>query len=76
MRWRLQDLAVDRRRSGALTHQSPFSTPKHSQYLNSIVEQDHRRIKRLVQPGLGFCALPTAERTLAGYEAMAMIRNG
>ena len=45
-------------------------------YLNNIVEQDHRRIKRLVRPGLGFGSLPTARRTLAGYEAMAMIRKG
>ena len=45
-------------------------------YLNNIVEQDHRRIKRLVRPGLGFGTLPTARRTLSGYEAMAMIRKG
>src|SRR3954465_4629962 len=44
--------------------------------LNNIVEQDHRRIKRLVQPGLGFGSLQTARRTLAGYVAMAMIRKG
>jgi transposase-like protein len=37
---------------------------------------DHRRIKRLVRPGLGFGSLPTARRTLAGYEGMAMIRKG
>ncbi len=43
---------------------------------NNIVEQDHRRIKRLVRPGLGFGGLRTARRTLAGYEAMAMIRKG
>ena len=45
-------------------------------YLNNIVEQDHRRIKCLVRPGLGFGSLPTARRTLAGYEGMAMIRKG
>ena len=45
-------------------------------YLNNIVEQDHRRMKRLVRPGLGFGSLPTARRTLAGYEAMGMIRKG
>src|SRR6476661_8409170 len=45
-------------------------------YLNNIVEQDHRRIKRLVRPGLGFGSFQTARRTLAGYEAMAMIRKG
>jgi transposase-like protein len=45
-------------------------------YLNNIVEQDHRRIKRLTGPGLGFGGLWTARRTLAGFEAMAMIRKG
>ncbi|WP_052215065.1 IS6 family transposase [Belnapia sp. F-4-1] len=44
-------------------------------YLNNIVEQDHRRLKRLVRPGLGFGSFHTARRTLAGYEAMAMIRK-
>ena len=36
-------------------------------YLNNIVEQDHRRMKRLVRPGLGFGSFWTARRTLAGY---------
>ena len=44
--------------------------------LNNIVEQDHRRIKRLVRPWLGFGSLVTARRTLAGFEVMAMIRKG
>ena len=43
---------------------------------NNIVEQDHRRIKRLARTGLGFGSLRMARRTLAGYEAMAMIRKG
>jgi len=45
-------------------------------YLNNIVEQDHRFIKRRVVPGLGFASFQTAERTLKGYEAMNMIRKG
>src|SRR4051794_5928440 len=53
-----------------------FSRLRQVKYLNNIVEQDHRRIKRLVRPGLGFGSLPTARRTLAGYEGMAMIRKG
>ena len=44
--------------------------------LNNIVEQDHRRVKRPVRPGLGFGSFWTARRTLAGYEAMAMVRKG
>jgi IS6 family transposase len=53
-----------------------FSWLRQVKYLNNIVEQDHRRIKRQVRPGLGFGSLPTARRTLAGYEGMAMIRMG
>jgi transposase, IS6 family len=45
-------------------------------YLHNIVEQDHRRIKRPVRSGLGFGSFWTARRTLADYEAMAMIRKG
>ena len=33
-------------------------------------------MKRLIDPGLGFGGFWTARRTLAGYEAMAMIRKG
>jgi DDE domain len=53
-----------------------FSRLRQVKFLNNIVEQDHRRIKRLVRPGLGFGNLRTARRTLAGFEAMATIRNG
>ncbi len=45
-------------------------------YLNNIVEQDHRFIKRLVNPVMGFGSFNTARRTLRGYEAMNMIRKG
>jgi IS6 family transposase len=45
-------------------------------YLNNLIEQDHRFIKRLVKTGLGFCSFPTAWRTLMGYETMHMIRKG
>jgi transposase-like protein len=53
----------------------PFIRVRQSKYLNNIVEQDHRRMKRLIRPGLGFGSMRTARRTLAGYEAMAMIRK-
>ena len=45
-------------------------------YLNNLVEQDHRFIKRLVKPGMGFFSVETAGRTLQGYEVMNMIRKG
>src|SRR5258708_29968918 len=45
-------------------------------YLNNLIEQDHRFIKRRTRPGLGFFAFQTAQRTLSGYETMHMIRKG
>ncbi len=45
-------------------------------YLSHIVEQDHRRIKRLIRPMLGFKNFDAAQRTLAGIELMAMIKKG
>jgi len=45
-------------------------------YLNNLVEQDHRFIKRLVKLGMGFFSFETAWRTLQGYEAMHMLRKG
>jgi putative transposase len=45
-------------------------------YLNSLVEQDHRAIKRLVRPTLGFKSFRSAAVTLAGVELMHMIRKG
>jgi transposase-like protein len=53
-----------------------FAKVRQVKFLNNIVEQDHRRIKRLVRPGLGFKSFMTASRTIAGYEVMAMIRKG
>ena len=45
-------------------------------YLNNLVEQDHRFVKRLVKPGMGFFSFETAGKTLQGYECMHMIRKG
>jgi IS6 family transposase len=45
-------------------------------YLNNLIEQDHRFIKRRTRPGLGFFSFDTAQRTLSGYETMNMIRKG
>ena len=42
-------------------------------YLNNVIEQDHRFVKRRVNPGLGFGAFATAQRTIQGYEAMHML---
>ena len=45
-------------------------------YLNNIVEQDHRGIKRLVKPTMGFGSFNTARRTIRGYEIINMMRKG
>ena len=46
------------------------------QYVNNIVEQDHRAIKRRVKAKQGFREFHAARRTIQGYEAMHMIRQG
>jgi putative transposase len=45
-------------------------------YLNNVVEQDHRAVKRVTRPMLGFKSFWTAQRTLAGIELMHMIKKG
>jgi len=45
-------------------------------YLNNIVEQDHRAIKRITKPMLGFKDFRCARIILSGIEVMHMIRKG
>src|ERR1700740_2707351 len=45
-------------------------------YLNNVLEQDHRFVKKRIAAGLWFQTGETAVRTIAGYEAMNMIRKG
>jgi len=45
-------------------------------YLNNIVEQDHRAIKRVTRPMLNFKSFQAARNVLAGIELMHMIRKG
>jgi|SRR5690348_686085 len=47
-----------------------------SAYLNNIVEQDHRAIKRRINAKQGFRSFEGAQRTIPGYEVMHMIRKG
>ena len=47
-----------------------------SKYLNNIVEQDHRFIKKITRPMLGFKSFASAEATLAGIELHHIIRKG
>ena len=45
-------------------------------YLNNVLEQDHRFLKRRMAASLWFRSIDGALRTIAGYEAMNMIRKG
>jgi putative transposase len=45
-------------------------------YLNNLVEQDHRAIKRITRPMLGFKDFRCARIILSGIEVMHMIRKG
>jgi DDE domain len=59
----------------------PLLTSKRLEYLlkrwnSGLIEQDHRFIKRLTKPGMGFFSFKTAWRTLQGYEIMNMMRKG
>ena len=45
-------------------------------YLNNVIEQDHRFIKKKVRASQCFKSFHTAERTLEGIEAMHMVRKG
>ena len=46
------------------------------QYLNNILEEDHRAIKRRVKAKQSFREFHAARRTIEGYEAMHMIHKG
>jgi transposase-like protein len=43
---------------------------------NHTIEQDHRAVKRLTRPMLGFKSFEAALCTLAGIELMHMLRKG
>jgi hypothetical protein len=67
---------------GAFRSFRPTPAAPRLPYLESLLisphlhQGSHRQLKRLTGPGLGFGGFWTARRTLAGYEAMAMIRKG
>ena len=45
-------------------------------YLNNIVEQDHRAIKKITKHMFGFKTFKSAEATIAGIELCHMIKKG
>jgi transposase-like protein len=56
-------LAVEKlKEEGTLPNRTQL---RQSKYLNNILEQDHRFIKRRVYPGLGFFSFNMARRTIS-----------
>ena len=49
---------------------------RQNKYLNNIVEQDHRTIKRITRPMMGFKSFWSARIIIAGIETMQMIKKG
>ena len=47
-----------------------------SQYLNNLVEQDHRRVKQRIRPMLGFKRFDNAAVTISGVELTEKIKKG
>jgi transposase-like protein len=45
-------------------------------YLNNVIEQDHRAVKRVTRPMLGFKSFAAAHNTLVGIELIHMIKKG
>jgi putative transposase len=44
-------------------------------YLNNMIEQDHRAVKRVTRPMLGFKSFDAAQDTLIGIELMHMLKK-
>ncbi len=49
---------------------------RQNKYLNNLIEQDHRNIKRRLSPMLGFKNFRRAQTLLAGIELVSMLRKG
>ncbi len=45
-------------------------------YLHNLIEQDHRFIKKITKPMMGFKSFPLAKATIDGIETVHMIRKG
>ena len=57
-------------------HEDKKMTIRQVKYLNNMVEQDHRGIKRITKPMLGFKSFVSAAATLTGIELCHMLRKG
>ena len=48
---------------------------RQSKYLNNIVEQDHRAVKRITDPMMGFKSFWSAQKLIASIETMHMVKK-
>jgi len=66
--------------TAAITHYNKIHKTaiiiRHSKFLNNVVEQDHRAVKRITRPMLGFKSFWAAQCTIVGIEVMHAIRKG
>ena len=69
---RLHKKAMD----GINQHRNVPIEVRQVKYLNNIIKQDHRFVKRVTKPMLGFKSFRAASAVLAGIELMHMIRKG
>jgi putative transposase len=53
-----------------------FIEVRRIKYLNNLVEQDHRAIKRITRPMLGFKSFEAANATISGIELHHMLKKG
>ncbi len=44
-------------------------------YLNNLIEADHGKLRRLINPTLGFKSMKTAFATIKGFEVMRMVKK-
>ena len=68
-----------RQRSKPSKQRAPYAEGvggRQCKYLNNVVEQDHRTVKKRVWLAKGYGSFRTAWRTLRGIEAVSMIRKG
>jgi len=66
--WVIQDLKKTKKLKKKVTHRT-------SKYLNNRIESDHARFKQKLKPMRGFKTFASAERTIAGMEALLMIKK-
>ena len=67
---------IDKSGSNTAGIEGAYVEIRQCKYLNNIVEQDHRFIKKKVAPTLGSKSFRAATATIAGIELMHMIRKG